>query len=81
MPWLAIDGNDIGMARQHDTVGHRIAIARGERREQVGLAARIVERERRRCAERFQVGPRPLDQREIGFTTRCIETDPLADQR
>ena len=47
IPWLAVDGNHIGMTRQHDTVGRRIAVAGGQRREQVGLAARIIERERR----------------------------------
>jgi len=65
VPRLSVDGHDIGMARQHDAASRRVAVARRKRGEQVRLAPIIVERERRRCAERFEVAPHPFDQFEI----------------
>ena len=77
VPFLPGDRHDIGMPREDDAT----PFDRSDRREQIGLAPQIIERERRRRAERFQIGPRPLDQREVGFTTRSVESDPLPDQR
>ena len=46
IPRLAVDRNDVGMAGKHDAAGRRVAVPRRQRREQIRLAALVVERER-----------------------------------
>jgi hypothetical protein len=81
VPWLAVDGNDIGVPRQHDAVDRRIGVACRQRREQIGLVTCVIKRERRQRAERFEIGPRPFDEPEIRLAAGRVVGDPLPDQR
>jgi len=81
VPRLTIDRNDVGVAGQDDAADCRVAIAGGQRREQVRFAAFVVKGERLQRTERFEIPPRPFDQRKVRFAARRVVPDPLADQR
>ena len=69
------------MAGQHDAALDRVAVPRGQRREQVRLAPVVVERQRGFDAVRCEIVAHPVDQREIRIAARRVERDQRPDQR
>jgi len=68
------------VAGQHDAAGGDIAVACRQCREQVGLAAVVVERQRRRDAEAVEIPANPVDQRQVRIAARRVVGDQCPDQ-
>jgi hypothetical protein len=79
VPRLPVHGHDVGVPRQHDASGRRVAVARRQRREEVRLSPVVVERERALRAVRFEIAAHPVDQRKVRFAARRIESNERSD--
>ena len=68
------------MSGQHDAAVRDVAVTRGQRGEQVGLAPVVVEGQRRGDTVPGKVAAHPLDEGEVGVAARRVESDERANE-
>ena len=77
---MPVDRYDIGVSGEHDAAFGRIAILRGQRREQIRLPPLIVVSKLRADAVAGEIIAHPVDEGEIRFTARRVAGNQRADQ-
>ena len=75
VPGLAVDRDDVAMARQHDAA----AVGRPDGGEEIGLAPRVSKTSSLLMPPAVEIVAHEIDEREVGFAARGVEPDQPPD--